>query len=364
MTVSVTSRTVLEGVVVGVPVSVRVPASSANLGPGFDSLGLALDVHDVVTVEALAPNDAVGGAAHGADGAAHGADGAAHGADGAAHGADGAAHAAGSVVVTVEGEGTGHVPLDESNLLVRSLRSGLAHAGAGRPRLRIHCNNAIPHGRGLGSSAATIVAGLVAARGLLADRRLLDDAAVLALATAAEGHPDNAAASLFGGFTVAWMDQSSGRLALRRAGAVRVPVDPRVRIVVCVPDGELATSRARAMLPASVPHGDAAYNAGRSALLVEALSRRPDLLLPGTEDRLHQRQRADAMPSTWALVEAVRAAGAAAVVSGAGPAVLVLGEAGVPRAAVDAALAAPGVGAGQWRVLEPSVDDEGAVLLP
>jgi homoserine kinase len=337
MTAPVTSRTAVDGVVVGVPVTVRVPASSANLGPGFDSLGLALDLHDVVTVEALGPADG-------------------------AH--DPAACADVTVEVTVEGEGSGHVPLDESHLLVRSLRSGLAHAGAGRPRLRVHCRNTIPHGRGLGSSAATIVAGLVAARGLLADPGLLDDAEVLALATAAEGHPDNAAASLFGGFTVAWMDPSSGRLALRRAGAVRVPVDPRVRIAVCVPDGELATSRARAMLPASVPHGDAAYNAGRSALLVEALSRRPDLLLPATEDRLHQRQRADAMPQTWALVEAVRAAGAAAVVSGAGPCVLVLGEGGAPRAAVDAALAAPGVGAERWRVLEPAVDDDGVVLRP
>ncbi len=314
-------------VVLGVPATVRVPASSANLGPGFDSLGLALDVHDVVTVEALAP-------------------------------AEGAPY----VEVAVEGEGAGHVPLDESHLLVRSLRAGLAHAGAGRPRLRVHCRNAIPHGRGLGSSAATIVAGLVAARGLLADRSILDDGTVLALATAAEGHPDNAAASLFGGFTVSWMDPAAGRMALRRAGAVRVPVDPRVRVVVCVPDGEFATSRARAMLPASVPHGDAAFNAGRSALLVEALSRRPDLLLPATEDRLHQEQRADAMPHTWALLRAVRTAGGAAVLSGAGPCVLVVGQGEQPRAAVDDALGA--AAEEHWRVLEPAVDDEGAVLLP
>jgi homoserine kinase len=322
-----TTRDVVEGILVGFPVTVRVPASSANLGPGFDSLGLALDLHDVVTVEAS------GGAGP-------------------------------AVEVVVEGEGAGHVPLDESHLLVRSLRAGLIQAGAGHPRLRVHCRNAIPHGRGLGSSAATIVAGLIAARGLLADPTRLDDAVVLALATAAEGHPDNAAASLFGGFTVAWMDPSTGRLALRRAGAVRVPVDPRVRVLVCVPDGELATSRARAMLPSSVPHGDAAFNAGRSALLVEALSRRPDLLLPATEDRLHQRQRADAMPQTWALVDAIRAAGAAAVVSGAGPSVLVLGERAAARAAVDDALTGRDVDPGQWRLLEPSVDDEGAVLLP
>lgn len=326
MTAPATSR-VQDGVVLGVPVTVRVPASSANLGPGFDSLGLALDLHDVVTVEAL-PADA----------------------------------AAPSVEVAVEGEGAGSVPRDETHLLVRSLRTGLAHAGAGRPRLRVACRNGVPHGRGLGSSAATIVAGLVAARGLLADRSPLDDATVLALATAAEGHPDNAAASLFGGFTVAWMDPAAGRGVLRRAGAVRVPVDPRVRVVVCVPDGELATSRARAMLPASVPHADAAFNAGRAALLVEALARRPDLLLQATEDRLHQRQRADAMPHTWALLEAVRARGAAATVSGAGPCVLVLAEGGAARAAVDDALGAPGVAGEHWRVVEPAVDPEGVTL--
>jgi homoserine kinase len=330
MTAPVTQRTVHEGVVRGAAVTVRVPASSANLGPGFDSLGLALDLHDVVTVEALGPD-----------------------------GPDGPI----SLEVRVEGEGAGQLPLDESHLLVRSLRAGLAHAGAGWPALKVQCRNAIPHGRGLGSSAATIVAGLVAARGLLADPDLLDDGAVLALATAAEGHPDNAAASLFGGFTVAWMDPAPGRTGLRRAGAVRVPVDPRVSVVIAVPDGELATSRARAMLPASVPHADAAFNSGRSALLVEALSRRPDLLLPATQDRLHQRQRADAMPQTWALVQAIRAAGAAAVVSGAGPCVLTLGVGGAARAAVETALGATGVVAGQWRVLEPAIDRDGVQLL-
>jgi homoserine kinase len=326
MAAPATSRTVHDGVRLGVPVTVRVPASSANLGPGFDSLGLALDVLDVVTVEAFAP------------------------------GPDDAA----SVEVVVEGEGAGQVPLDESHLLVRSLRAGLAHVGAGRPRLRVHCRNAIPHGRGLGSSAATIVAGLVAARGLLAEPGGLDDGALLALATAAEGHPDNAAASLFGGFTVAWMDPAPGRTGLRRAGAVRVPLDPRVAVVVAVPDGELATSRARAMLPAAVPHADAAFNAGRSALLVEALSRRPDLLLPATEDRLHQAQRAPALPATAALVAAVRARGAAAVISGAGPSVLVLGPAAEALAAVHAAIAENPAEPGAWRVLTPAITAAGA----
>jgi homoserine kinase len=220
----------------------------------------------------------------------------------------------------------------------------------------------VPHGRGLGSSSAAIVAGLMAARGLLTEPGRLDDATVFELATAAEGHPDNAAATLFGGFTVAWTEGFGEHGARGAARAVQVPVDPRVRVVLCVPDGELATSRARAMLPAQVPHGDAAFNAGRSALLVEAMSRRPDVLLPATEDRLHQDPRAPAMPETAALLRAVRAEGAAAVVSGAGPSLLVLGVDDQAATAVGAALAACGPGIGVWRILTPSIDTSGAVL--
>jgi homoserine kinase len=316
-----------EGVELGRPVVVRVPATSANLGPGFDCLGLAFDVYDVVTVEAFEPEPG-----------------------------------APTAEITVEGEGVGGVPLDESHLVVRSVRDGLARAGAGQPGLRLTCRNGVPHGRGLGSSSAAIVAGLVAARGLLSDPGRLDDATVFELATAAEGHPDNAAATLFGGFTVAWTEGHGGHGARGAARAVQVPVDPRVRVVVCVPDGELATSRARAMLPAQVPHADAAFNAGRSALLVEALSRRPDVLLAATEDRLHQDLRAPAMPDTATLLRAVRVEGAAAVVSGAGPSLLVLGIDDQAASAVGAALAVCGPGIGAWRVLTPAIDTSGAVL--
>ncbi len=307
-----------EGVRLGVPVTVSVPATSANLGPGFDSLGLALGVHDVVTVEALTPTPGEP-----------------------------------AVVVEVRGQGEGTVPDDEQHLVVASVLAGLADAGAGRPYLRVRCVNGIPHGRGLGSSAAAVVAGLVAARGLLLEPRRLDEQAVLRLATAAEGHPDNAAAALLGGLTVSWCDGGDAR-------AVRLEVDPRIVPVVCVPQVRLATSAARGMLPPSVPHADAAFTAGRAALLVEALGRRPDLLLAATEDRLHQAQRAPAMPATAELVAALRSAGAAAVVSGAGPSVLVL-----CRSASDAAVVgefAAGFGAGTWQVLTPDVDSAGAVL--
>lgn len=311
----------------GVPVTVRVPATTANLGPGFDSLGMALDLHDEVTVEAVALEGSAGP----------------------------------TVDVEVCGAGAGTVPLGEDHLVVRSVRAGLARAGAGRPSLRMRCRNAIPHGRGLGSSASAVVAGLIAARGLLVDPALLDDATVFDLATAAEGHPDNASAAVFGGFTVSWTDEGPTG-AVPAAHTVSLPVDPRLRVVVCVPDGDLATSRARAMLPATVPHGDAAFNAGRAALLVEAVTRRPELLLAATADRLHQEQRATAMPASAALLRALRAAGAAAVVSGAGPSILVLGTGSGPVDAVRQEVAR-GSGGERWQVLEPAVALRGAHLL-
>jgi homoserine kinase len=270
-------------------VRVRVPATSANLGPGFDALGLALALHDVLEVRALASDE---------------------------------------VVVQVQGEGAGEVPSDETHLVVRALRAALDVAGAPQTGLHLSCVNRIPHGRGLGSSAAAVVAGIVAARELVADPTVLDDDVVLGLATAIEGHPDNAAPALLGGATVAWTGASTGGGAAG-AGArgVRLGVHPDVRATVLVPSARLATSRARGVLPERVPHADAAFNAGRAALLVEALGRRPELLLDATDDRLHQAYRADVMPSSFELVQALRSQGLAATVSGAGPTVLVLSTA-------------------------------------
>lgn len=261
---------------------VRVSATSANLGPGFDSLGLALDLHDEVTVRVTS---------------------------------------SGGARVRVTGEGAGEVPEGEDHLVVRALRHALDAVGADQPDgLELVCHNAIPHGRGLGSSAAAVVAGVLAARCLAGDGSALDDAAALAVACALEGHPDNAAAALLGGATIAWTDEAPN--------AVRVEPHADLVALVAVPDGRLATHHARSVLPASVRHEDAAANVARSALLVEALTRRPDLLLPATADRLHQRQRAGAMPATVALVDVLRARGLAAVVSGAGPTVLVLTTSG------------------------------------
>jgi homoserine kinase len=258
------------------PVRIRVPATAANLGPGFDSFGLALGIHDDVVAR-------IGES---------------------------------GVHVDVAGEGADDVPRDKRNLVVRAMRAAFDLLG-GQPRgLDVVCANRIPHGRGLGSSAAAIVAGVLAARELVLGG--LPDDEVLALCTEIEGHPDNVAACLLGGFTLAWRSGSA-------VGAVRLPVHPSVAPVAFVPGSKSSTAKARRLLPDVVPHADAAVNAGRAALLVEALGRRPDLLMPATEDLLHQPYRAEAMPRSAALMASLREAGIPAVVSGAGPTVLAFG---------------------------------------
>ncbi|ROS78480.1 homoserine kinase [Cellulomonas sp. PhB143] len=300
-------------------VRVRVPATSANLGPGFDALGLALGVYDDLDVRAVASDD---------------------------------------VVVEVEGEGAGEVPTDESHLVVRALQAALESVGAPLTGLRVHCVNRIPHGRGLGSSAAAVVAGLAAARALVADPRSLDDAALLRMADGFEGHPDNAAPAISGGATIAWTGGAAGAGHDQTVRAVRLPVHPDVRATVVVPTHRLATSHARGVLPDVVPHADAARGAGRAALLVQALGRSPELLLDATEDVLHQQYRSGAMAGSWELLCALRAQGYAATVSGAGPSVLVLSTAAGLRP-LDAAVEGLVGDDPAWAVLRPALDLDG-----
>jgi homoserine kinase len=286
-----------------VPVRVRVPATSANLGPGFDAFGLALRLYDSVTARVSA-----------------------------------------AFRVRVTGEGAGDLAVDESHLVVRSMLAMFDRLG-GRPAgIEVTCENRIPQARGLGSSSAAIVAGLLAARALVdGGAALLDDAAVLRLASELEGHPDNVAPCLLGGFTIAWVDDTGAR-------AVRLAPADAVHPVVLVPTERGLTAHARAALPATVPHADAARNAGRAALLVHALTADPSLLLPATEDRLHQEYRAPGAPATYALVNALRAAGVPAVVSGAGSSVLAFSASGeIP--------VTPG-----WQLLDVGIDARGAVV--
>jgi homoserine kinase len=259
-------------------VRVRVPATSANLGPGFDAFGLALTRYDELTV-------IPGGS---------------------------------EVLVEVTGPGEGEVALDESHLVVRAIRAGLDALGVSVPGFTLRCENRIPHGRGLGSSSAAIVGGIAAAYGLAGES--LDRDHLLELANEIEGHPDNVAAAALGGFTIAWTDDGgTGR-------AIQLEPLAELSVVAYVPSTRVLTKQARGLLPDVVPHADAAANAGRAALLVAALTSRPSLLMTATEDWLHQEYRQPAMPESLALVHKLRGCGLAAVVSGAGPTVLVLGD--------------------------------------
>ncbi|GIG89380.1 homoserine kinase [Plantactinospora endophytica] len=261
------------------PVRVRVPATSANLGPGFDALGLALALYDDVSARTTPTG----------------------------------------CRVEITGQGAGELPTGEEHLVVRAIRAGFDALGGQPTGLAVECVNRIPQARGLGSSSAAIVAGIQLARALVVDgTHRLDDAAALRLAAELEGHPDNVAPCLLGGFTIAWTESGGP------ARAVRLPVAPQVRATVFVPEERGLTATARAALPATVPHADAARNAGRAALLVHALTVDPTLLFEATEDRLHQHYRAPGMPGTAARLAELRAAGVPAVVSGAGPSILAL----------------------------------------
>jgi homoserine kinase len=305
------------------PVTVSVPATTANLGSGYDAFGLALAMNNTVHAE-LAP--------------------------------------AGEWVVSVAGEGAGAARTDARNLVAVAMARLFAEAGSASGA-RISCVNGIPFGRGLGSSSAAIVGGLVAGNELLG-RPLAQDA-LFRLAAEIEGHPDNVAAALYGGFTICWWD-----------GASRVAhVDPPggLAAVIVVSDEGLSTKQSRAMLPHDVPHVDAAFDAGRAGLLATgiALGRR-DLIGPGMNDRLHEPYRAVAVTDLVAVREALLAAGAdGAALSGAGPSVigLVVGDDDAEaqeRAALVAQRAAvlltghPGRRAPEVVVLDRS----GAVVLP
>lgn len=273
---------------VGASVTVRVPASSANLGPGFDSLGLGLSLFDEIVVTTT---DA-------------------------------------GLTVRVEGEGADEVPCGPGHLVVRAVERGLEAAGVWASGLDVLCRNAIPHSRGLGSSAAAVVGGLAAANGLagkLDGGLMLGIDELVQLSSEFEGHPDNASASVLGGAVVSWTEAAGhGEPASPRYRAVRLATHPDIRVTALVPSERSSTAHTRGLLPATVPHQDAAFNVSRAALGVVALTQRPDLLLAATEDRLHQHYRASALPLTTAWIADLRARGLAAMVSGAGPTVLVL----------------------------------------
>ena len=298
----------------GLSVTVRVPATTANLGPGFDTLGLALSLYDELTVTV---RDTPG------------------------------------ATVEVIGVGEGEVPTDESNLVVRAIAYTFAACSQPLPGLHLVARNNIPHGRGLGSSGAAIVSGSMAAQGLLDGIVDLDAGALLALATALEGHPDNVAPALFGGLTIAWTTDAGPQ---HKKLIVHRGVSP----LIAVPESTMSTELARSLRPASVPHEDAIFNVSRSALLIAALIQSPELLLAATEDKLHQSYRAAAMPETESLILELRSHGLPAVVSGAGPSILVLCSDPAQRL-VAAELIAARSGS-PWQSLLLAVDFKGATV--
>lgn len=261
-------------------VTASVPASSANLGPGFDSFGIAHDIRDTLTARV---HD-------------------------------------GPLVIDVSGEGAQFVPRDERHLVWRAMLATFAALGVQAPGVHLTCRNTIPHSRGMGSSSAAIVGGIALARGLV-EGASMSDAEALDLANQLEGHPDNVAPAQLGGFTIAGTEGEHVVVA-------RLDVAPTIAGVLFVPTQALSTKVARGLLPEMVSHRDAAANSGRAALLVAALAGRPELLLAGTHDWLHQEQRRPAMPSSLALIDSLRADRIAATVSGAGPTVLALVPAG------------------------------------
>jgi len=295
-------------------VLVRVPATSANLGPGFDTLGLALSIYDELDVTALPE---------------------------------------GELEIDVEGEGMGDVPRDASHLVVRAIAYAYEAVGRRMPGLRLRARNVIPHGRGLGSSGAAVVSGLLAAKGLLRGDVEIGDETLLRLATELEGHPDNVAPGLFGGLTIAWVDETGPQ---HKKLIVHRGVSP----LVFVPDFTMSTSVARSLQPLQVPREDAVFNVSRSALLIAALTQSPELLLAATEDKLHQSYRAQAMPGTDQLVRALRAEGFAAVVSGAGPSVLVLADG--PGRRLEAAALAAKTADTPWEAHMLAVDVKGGTV--
>lgn len=312
---------------VGARVTVKVPASSANLGPGYDSLGLALAHYDDLVVTRVP--------------------------------------GVGELTFDLTGEGADEVPQDASHLVVKAMVAAWKAVGLFElPSLHIQAHNRIPHSRGMGSSASAIVAGVTAANGLLPEQHQLDAETVLQICSGMEGHPDNVAPSLYGHVVISYGDDSGWH-------SLPVPAHDNVLPVIAIPDYEVPTKVARGLIPETVPHREAAANSGRAALLTQALASYPDYLLPATSDLLHQSYRAVAMKPSAALVKYLRGKGYAAVISGAGPTVMTLANGADERARVREAIEAFATEsepnqhenrAVSWRVLDIDIDTKGVML--
>lgn len=282
---------------VGLRARVTVPGSSANLGPGFDTLGLAVGIYDTVEVEVTDSG----------------------------------------LEVEIFGEGADDLPRDSSHLVVKAIRQAFKAADVEAPGLRVSCTNTIPQSRGLGSSASAAAAGVVAANTLAGD--VLSTEEVVQISSSFEGHPDNAAASVLGDAVVSWTDIPVDGVSHPVYRAVRVPVHPDIKATALVPDFHASTNAVRKVLPSHVTHTDARFNVSRTAVMTVAIQHHPELLWEGTRDRLHQPYRADVLPVTAEWVNRLRNRGYAAYLSGAGPTAMVLHRDPIAPAIIESAKA-------------------------
>jgi homoserine kinase len=288
-----------------VRLSARAPATVANLGPGFDCLALALDLWNEFEVDTSAEPG-----------------------------------------VEVEGEGAAELSAPADNLAVRTMEHVAASAGLPAPAVRLRSVNRVPLGRGLGSSATAVTAGVLLAEAMLSLQ--LSDDERLALAVEVEGHPDNVAACMHGGLVL--VHRPEGATGPR---AVRLVPNAALRPVVLVSESErVSTDQARSVLPAAVPLTTAVATASRTALAVVALTERPDLLPQALVDELHEPYRLPLAPKAAALHAVLRSLGYAVCLAGSGPSLLVFEP-------LDRPVPDPGP---DWRVLRPAVTLEGAWL--
>lgn len=295
-------------------VTAAIPATTANLGPGFDCMGLALDIHDLVSVEDAGTE------------------------------AD---------EIVIHGVGADTLPRDRRHMVLGTMRQLFDRQGWAVPPVRLTCTNRIPHGQGLGSSASAIVAGLFVGKAYAASLgHDVTDVDLLQIGSDIDGHPDNVAPCLNGGLNVSWDDNG-------RWGVAHLDPHPSIRAILAIPAAVLATSVARGLIPDTVPHQDAVRNSARAALCIHAFTTDPSLLLPATEDFLHQRYRASAYRASYELVQRLRAAGVAAAISGAGPAVVVFATEDVTER-IEIAVRAASVG---FEILDAGIDLAGARLV-
>ncbi|WP_153502806.1 homoserine kinase [Cumulibacter manganitolerans] len=299
----------------GAKVTARIPATTANLGPGFDCMGLSLAIYDTVSVEAAAGE---------------------------------------RDEVVIEGIGADTLPRDGTHMVLATMRELFALEGWQVPPVRLSCHNRIRHGQGLGSSASAIVAGLLTGKAYAETLGYdVHDVDLVQIGSDIDGHPDNVAPCLNGGLNVSWEDADGW-------GVAHLDPHPDIRAILAIPTTVLSTKVARGLIPEMVSHRDAVRNSSRAALCIHAFTTDPALLLPATQDYLHQRYRASAYPDSYALVERMRAVGIAAAISGAGPAVImfVTGEEHDAVVATEVAAARGG-----FELMPVGIDLGGAVLL-